>query len=237
MYVLYEVINNINEKYYVGVHKTDNENDCYYGSGIAIKRAIKKYGKHNFTKRIIARYETSEEAYEHEKNLVNKDFINDRMSYNMNIGGKGGFEYINSMGLSNPMSNPETITKCIENAKITRAKNPEKYRKIAIENFKKASEINTGKKRPEHSKIMKELGKNPTEKMIAGWKSAKETSKKIYVLVDLCGVVKEFIGLYELKKYCKENNLPHSSVYNIIVYQKEFSWGKVKGYSGYIKNK
>lgn len=50
MYTVYKITNTINNKYYIGVHKTQNPNDLYFGNGAAIKQAIKKYKKENFTK-------------------------------------------------------------------------------------------------------------------------------------------------------------------------------------------
>ena len=49
MYI-YKITNNINGKEYIGYKtKTVNESKNYYGSGIIIKHAIKKYGKDNFS--------------------------------------------------------------------------------------------------------------------------------------------------------------------------------------------
>ena len=42
VYTVYKIVNLTNEKYYIGVHKTSDPNDSYYGSGVAIKKAIKK---------------------------------------------------------------------------------------------------------------------------------------------------------------------------------------------------
>lgn len=55
MYCIYETINNINNKTYIGQHSYDNspDEDNYLGSGVLILKAISKYGKENFTKKII----------------------------------------------------------------------------------------------------------------------------------------------------------------------------------------
>lgn len=57
MYV-YKITCNINNKIYIGSHRTNNENDKYFGSGLLIKRAITKHGLINFTK-VILEYCTS----------------------------------------------------------------------------------------------------------------------------------------------------------------------------------
>jgi len=87
-YVIYKITNQINGKYYIGRHATNNINDGYMGSGIAIQRAIKKYGKENFTKEIIAMSDSRENLWELEKIVVNEDVVKDSMSYNNAYGGK-----------------------------------------------------------------------------------------------------------------------------------------------------
>ena len=49
-YTVYKITNLINNKIYVGVHITKNLNDSYMGSGVNIKRAIKKYGNKDSSK-------------------------------------------------------------------------------------------------------------------------------------------------------------------------------------------
>ena len=89
MYTVYKITNNKNEKFYIGVHKTDNPNDSYMGSGKAIKDAIKKHGRENFTKTIILVTESEKQAYELEKTLT-LCFVENN-NYNMKLGGVGGF--------------------------------------------------------------------------------------------------------------------------------------------------
>jgi hypothetical protein len=87
-YIIYKITNQINEKYYIGRHATKNVNDSYMGSGIGIINAIKKYGKENFTKEIIAETDSRDALWELEKEIVNKDVVKDPMSYNNAYGGK-----------------------------------------------------------------------------------------------------------------------------------------------------
>jgi hypothetical protein len=94
MYTVYRTTNISNGKYYIGVHKTDNPQDGYLGSGRAIEDAIRKYGKDSFEKEVLFITESKEEAFQKEKDLT-VDF-NTNKTYNMRIGGVGGFTKENS---------------------------------------------------------------------------------------------------------------------------------------------
>ena len=84
---IYQITNTINNKIYIGVHTTNNPNDNYMGSGIAIKQAIEKYGKVNFKKDILFEYDNLKEAYSKENEIVNDEFIKRKDTYNMMNGG------------------------------------------------------------------------------------------------------------------------------------------------------
>lgn len=87
---VYETTNLINGKKYIGKHSTENLNDSYLGSGIALNRAIKKYGEESFKRSIIRQFKTSDEALEYESLIVTEDIVNSKEYYNMRQGGKGG---------------------------------------------------------------------------------------------------------------------------------------------------
>ena len=89
IHYFYKITNNINGKFYYGVHNTNNINDGYMGSGIAIQNAYKKYGIENFTKQIIKYFSTSTDAFEYEKIFITEDLIKNEQCYNMKTGGDG----------------------------------------------------------------------------------------------------------------------------------------------------
>lgn len=106
MYTVYKTVNLVNGKFYIGVHKTDNPNDDYLGSGKLIKRAIKKYGIENFHKEVIASFESRDDAYALEMELV----VLESQCYNLKKGGEGGFDYINANGLISTLHRPTNLT-------------------------------------------------------------------------------------------------------------------------------
>lgn len=99
LYIIYKIINKVNNKFYIGIHKTKDINDDYFGSGHSIKAAIKKYGKENFTKQILHVYTNKIEAYKKERELVTEDLVKNINCYNLAIGGHGNFDYIRDKGL------------------------------------------------------------------------------------------------------------------------------------------
>lgn len=148
VYTVYQIKNLVNDKIYIGVHKCESYNllDDYLGSGPIVKAAKEKYGKHNLAKSIIAEFDNEDDAYALEAKLVDNEFITRTDTYNLTPGGKGGWDYVNSLNLPNAMHNPVVAKKVSDSIKYTRAQNPDYYNKISIDNFKIASIKNTGTK-------------------------------------------------------------------------------------------
>lgn len=79
--------NKVNNKIYFGKHSTVNVNDGYLGSGKLLTAAINKYGKENFE--VVDRwfFDTEDEAYEYEEEIVNGAFLSRSDVYNLQLGG------------------------------------------------------------------------------------------------------------------------------------------------------
>ena len=87
---IYKTTNLLNDKYYVGMHSTNNLKDGYMGSGKRLRYSIRKYGVENFKLEILEWFDSREALVEGEEQLVNVDLIKDEMCLNLKIGGQGG---------------------------------------------------------------------------------------------------------------------------------------------------
>jgi hypothetical protein len=80
-----------NEKYYIGMHSTNNLEDGYMGGGIRIKNSVKKHGKDAHRKEILEFFESRELLIEAEKKAITSDMITDVNCMNIMSGGTGGY--------------------------------------------------------------------------------------------------------------------------------------------------
>jgi hypothetical protein len=198
--------------------------DGYLGSGSAIRSAIKKYGKQNFSREIIKHFGSKEEMYEYEKAFINEDVVGDKSTYNQTIGGRGGFSHIDNYGDNNPMKKPEVAYRCVEATRKNGGYETEKRIISRANNLLRAKEKNIGRKRPEHSKIMKEWAKGY-------WKENKEKMRDAlsssYCLICPNGVQYK---TNRLEDFCRVNDLPYTTIWTISVTGKSPSKGKAKGW-------
>ena len=145
-YTIYKTTNLINNKIYIGLHTTDDINDGYLGSGIFLKKAIKKYGHINFKKETLYVFDNKKDMITKEKEIVTEEFILRKDTYNMS---KGGY------GLSTLSSEKRKVA--IEKMKITKKNqdlksisnkrlvtmlndDPDCFKKIALKSSKKQKE-------------------------------------------------------------------------------------------------
>jgi hypothetical protein len=89
-FTIYRITNTINGKFYIGMHKTNNLDDGYFGSGKLIRRAIEKYGKDAFIKEYLFIFDNYEDMVSKEIELITEDLVKNSESYNLTVGGFGG---------------------------------------------------------------------------------------------------------------------------------------------------
>lgn len=88
---IYKITCNITNRFYIGMHSTDDLNDGYFGSGKRLWFSINYHGKKNHIKEILEFYSTRELLKEREKELVTKELIDETLCMNLKEGGDGGF--------------------------------------------------------------------------------------------------------------------------------------------------
>jgi len=88
---IYKTTNVVNEKFYVGMHSTDDLNDGYIGSGKKLWYSIKKYGREKFTIERLEFFEKRKDLIKREKKLVNDKLLKEPLCMNLRPGGEGGF--------------------------------------------------------------------------------------------------------------------------------------------------
>lgn len=95
---IYEITNKLNGKTYIGQHTLREgrtlKTDLYYGSGVLIKRAQKKYGLENFEKKIIIYGNFSKvQINKFERCFIFIQKLLNKAEYNIASGGDGGIDY------------------------------------------------------------------------------------------------------------------------------------------------
>ncbi|MEN3238617.1 hypothetical protein PUR29_34825 [Methylobacterium ajmalii] len=114
-YFVYQTTNLVNGKIYVGVHADDGRD--YLGSGIRLKQSIAKHGRAAFKREVLFRYETAEEAFAKEAEIVTAEFIARKDTYNFKLGGLGGWDHVHATGkfnVQNLRRDPEVWNKSHE---------------------------------------------------------------------------------------------------------------------------
>jgi hypothetical protein len=223
---LYKITNLINGKYYIGIHRGAIDDD-YMGSGKAIKEAIKKYGRSNFKKDILQEFDSIEKAWDEEQQTVTEQLVNDPNCYNLRLGGRGGWEHIDSKGDKNPMRNPDTARKVGLLVSKKRSGN-EYYAEISRENAKKGAAKTRGKKRPNQSIVMKKLNEVLWNDDLHRAK-IREIKSDRFTVVSPCGIIYDDVYLTEI---CERFNLPFTTMWVSAKYNgKVVTKGKAKFWS------
>lgn len=142
----------ITNKYYIGMHSTDNLDDGYKGSGKRLWHSINKHGLENHQTEILEFLPSREELKAREIKLVNQELLEDKMCMNLALGGEGGARVMTK----------EQLSKGAINANKVKWSNPEFKSKMSNMTSERNKELHargilkspdwTGKKHSEESK-------------------------------------------------------------------------------------
>ena len=193
---IYKITNLVNGKYYKGMHSTNNLDDGYKGSGSAILKSFKKYGKKNHKIEILEFCENREQLEKREREIVNLDEVKNPNSYNLAVGGNGGyFQWTDEQKkkISDALKGRKISKEVRENMsrgqkgrihteetrmKIGNANRGNKngmYGKVVSEKTrKKLSEANKG-----HTRKHNEITKKKISESLKGHSISEETRKKL----------------------------------------------------------
>lgn len=123
IHTVYVVVNQINQKFYIGYHSTTNPNDDYLGSGVQIRRAVRKYGRANFKKHVVFVSDSELEALEYEAEVL-RVHLESPDCYNIVPGGRGG----PAVGRLGALAMHQKYTKEDRSGWASESSNPEKSR-------------------------------------------------------------------------------------------------------------
>lgn len=189
-YTIYKTINIINNKFYIGLHVTENPYDNYLGSGILLKKAIKKYGRKNFKKEVLHIFDNKIDMINKEIELVNETLIKNTKSYNYSKGGFG----LSTLGDKKRI---ETI---------------EKIRKSHKERCNKESScqrLKTMLNKDKH--IFKKIGNKSSITQKLKYKNGYINPRTDFTIINIYNEKDEKIYSFprcEMTKICNKNNLP-----------------------------
>lgn len=193
---IYETTNLINGKKYIGQHRAEKLDERYLGSGIILYQAIEKYGKDNFSVRILEECESQSQMNEREiywieyfNAVYSKDY------YNLGMGGTGWNDSVNRFPMSDARKKSISLA-CMGRPSPRKGKHHtkeaiEKNRKahlgirLSEETKKKISKSLSGTNNPMYGKSAM-LGKHHSEetkrkmsKSAKGRKMSEETKDKL----------------------------------------------------------
>jgi group I intron endonuclease len=228
--IIYKTTNLLTGQYYIG--KDKHNNPKYLGSGKKLVNAIKKYGKENFSKTILEYCISDEHMASREQYWIEQlDSI--RLGYNLAAGGNGGNTRKGYSDIEMQAYKTNLRTGYINSEKVA----------ISIE-------ARRGKKRPEHSELLKmlyktgkivphNLGKQSSnitkQKISLGNRGKTRTNKHKQILaeskyksIDVYTISGEYIEtISSIKEASNKYNVGRDSIYGVCA-------GKYKTGAGYI---
>lgn len=186
----------VNHKLYVGKHQRSEFDTHYFGSGVILEKALRKYGLNNFTCEVIDVASSVEELNEKEKFWIK--FLgtqNTKVGYNI-MGGGEGYTSEDLYGAKNPMYGRTGVLSPRYGKHNTKHAN-ELLSKFMKNRIKEQGSLRTGTKHSEKTK--QQISKNKMgDKNPASIKVVQLTLKGEFVKeYDSMGVAAQELGHYD----------------------------------------
>lgn len=133
IHYIYKTSCDVTNRYYVGMHSTNDLNDGYMGSGRRLRASIRKHGEDNHTKEVLEFYDSRELLIEAEKKAITPEMIGDNNCMNLMGGGEGGFISEEQQRYRSSCAGKALAAKRKDDPELN-----ERYLKMASDNFKRA---------------------------------------------------------------------------------------------------
>jgi NUMOD3 motif/GIY-YIG catalytic domain len=198
---VYVTTNLINGKEYIGDHSTNNlERDNYLGSGKYLQHALNEYGRENFARKILEKFNTKQEAFDAQEKYIKER--NTLIPNGYNLSPTGGHQVRNSWS-------EESIEK------VRKAK-------IGNTNFKGKHHTEESKLKSKYSHLGKNCSDETKEKMrnsklgktsnMKGKHLSEESKEKISIYMQSCvGEKNHFYGKNHSEESKQKMRKPHKS--------------------------
>ena len=203
-------------KYYIGLHSTDKLDDGYFGSGTLLARSLKKHGKEVHVKEILEFLPNRLALKERERELINKEIVDDPLCMNLKLGGSGGFDYINDHGLNRNWVDTEEVHAKISKTLKSRMQTDIVLKTLYITNLQSGKDKATkerNKKFPNgtfygktHSNETKKIIGNKNSLLQSGNKNSQYDTRWVYL--------KE---TFESKKIKKDEPIPEGWILGRVI--------------------
>ena len=151
-----------NNRYYIGMHSTDNLEDGYFGGGKRIKNSVRKHGKDAHRKEILEFFENRDLLRQREIELVDEKLLKDPICMNLQPGGGGGFINEEHRKKAQRLGGIAALKIMRKRFKEKEEKNQEykieRIKKIRDSNFKKTGSYNGRKGKKHSNETKKKIG-------------------------------------------------------------------------------
>lgn len=146
-HIIYKTTCIITNKWYIGMHSTDNIEDGYLGSGSILSRSIKKHGRENHTYEILEYLPDRKSLAKREEELLSKELRENSLCMNIRSGGTGNYP-------GKPITEETKVKMSISLKETWARRKAEGYQfpKHSEETKKKRALANTGKTRSTETK-------------------------------------------------------------------------------------